>query len=288
MFAQASSRKLFAVLSISVALVGVIRAAVAETATQDQTAADQWVNIPTGIADAASKTVYVTNSSDCLEALDLANGHTQWENKQVHRAIALAGNRLVGVERRGPQEPANTMGLAILDAANGHILTNSQPIVFPEWIAVEGGIGLGFTSFATVDGNTLNLYWHAWRQLVGGAAQSAAAIAAAKKDETGVARVDLESGRVEVHHEIIPKQTKANKGRFTDVGDVRLSVTEREEKVTGGVQLTRRTLEASDKRTGRPLWHHEIASDLIVPNNIPEQAQQQAQRQMQNQYDSRR
>lgn len=270
----ASSRKLFAVLSVSAALFGAIRVWGAETAAQDQTTSDQWSNIPGGIADASSKAVYITNSSDCLEALDLTNGHTQWENKQVHRAVALAGGRLACIERRGPQQPPNTIGLAILDASNGHILTNTQPIVFPEWIAVEGGIGLGFTSFATVDGNTLNIYWHAWRQLVG-AAPSAAAIAAAKKDETGVARIDLESGRVEVHQEPIPKQTKANKGRFTDVGDVRLSVTERDEKVTGGVKLTRRVLEASEKRTGKPLWHHEIASDLIVPNNLPEQARQQ-------------
>ena len=226
MSALASSRKLIAILSTCVALAGLVRAAAAETTAQEQTAADEWINIPAGIADVANKTAYITNSSDCLEALDLTNGHTLWENKQVQRALALAGQRLVAVERRGTQQPANTMGLAILDAGNGHILTNSQQIVFPEWIAVEGGIGLGFTSFAAVDGNTLNLYWHAWRQLVG-AAPSAAAIAAAKKDETGVARVDLESGRVEVHQEAIPKQTKANKGRFTDVGDIRLFVSER-------------------------------------------------------------
>ncbi len=274
MSALATSRKLVAVVSTCVALAGLVRTAAAETAAQEQTAADEWINIPAGIADAANKTAYVTNSSDCLEALDLTNGHTLWENKQVQRALALTGQRLVAVERRGTQQPANTMGLAILDAGNGHVLTNSQQIVLPEWIAVEGGIGLGFTSFATMDGNTLNLYWHAWRQLVG-AAPSAAAIAAAKKDETGVARVDLESGRVEVHEEPIPKQTRANKGHFTDVGDIRLIVSERQEKVTGGVQLTRRILEASDKRTGRPLWRHEIASDLIVPNNLPEQAARQ-------------
>ena len=289
MFAFEFSRKVFAVLSVCALLIGAARVAVAETASEEQSAAEQWTAIPTGIADAATKAAYITNAADCIEAIDLSNGQTLWENKQVHRAVALAGGKLAAIEPHGPQEPANTMGVAILDASNGHIITNSQPIVLPDWIAVEGGIGLGFSSHADIEGNTLKIYWHAWRQYVGGNPPSEDARAAARKDETGTADVNMESGRVEVHLGEIPKPIKQanSRGRFTDVGDTRLRVTEREEKVTGGVQLIRRTLEASDKRTGKPLWHHEIASDLIVPNNLPEQAQQQA-RQQQMQYDSRR
>ena len=145
----------------------------------------------------------------------------------------------------------------------------SQPVVFPEWIAVDGGIGLGFTSTVSIDDNTLTLHWHAWRQFVGGVPPTAEAVAAAQKDETGIALVDLNTGHTSVDVDDIPKPAKqAGQTRFTEVGSTRLEVTERQEKLPNGVQVIHRTLEASNKETGRPLWHHEIASDLIVPDSI--------------------
>jgi hypothetical protein len=210
-----------------------------------------------------------------------------WENKIAHRPVAITDGRLVAIERRGPQEPANTLGVVVLEANTGRVVLNSQPIVFPEWIAVDGGIGLGFSSTVAIEGNTLKLNWHAWRQFVGGVPATPEAVSAARKDETGVARVNLETGHTDVQVEQLTKAAKdPNLGRFTDVGDVRLMVTEREEKIPNGVQIIHRTLEASEKRTGRPLWQHEIASDLIVPANLPQQVQQQAQQPMQ--YDDRR
>jgi hypothetical protein len=243
-------------------------------------AASQWIVIPSGIADTAGKIGYVTSISDGVEALDLVTGHPIWETKKGHRPVALAGNRLIALEPRGAQSPANTMSVAVFETDSGELVLRSRPIVLPDWIAVEGGIGLGFASTLAVEGNTLKIQWHAWRQFAGGVPPTPEAVSAARKDDTGVAEVDLTSGEVAVEVDRVPNHFKPRSlGKFTDVGEKRLVITERQEKVPGGVQLIHRTLEASDIRSGRPLWQHEIASDLIVPANIPAAAQtQQLQR----------
>ncbi len=236
MSALATSRKLVAVVSTCVALAGLVRTAAAETAAQEQTAADEWINIPAGIADAANKTAYVTNSSDCLEALDLTNGHTLWENKQVQRACtdrpAISGGRTARHSTAGQYH------------GPGHPGCWKRPRPYQFAADSSSGMDCGRRGHRSGVHLVRDDGWKHVKPLlarlaaIGGAAPSAAAIAAAKKDETGVARVDLESGRVEVHEEPIPKQTRANKGHFTDVGDIRLIVSERQEKVTGGVQLS--------------------------------------------------
>ncbi len=240
-----------------------------------------WAIIPGGVADSAGKTAYIAGSGDMIEALDMTNGQTVWDSKAAVRPVALDGNRLVA---QGPhaQQP-NVMNIIVFDTTSGKVRSQSEPAVFPDWIAIDGGIGLTFAAAPSIEDGQLVLRWEAYRQFIQpGPKVTPEIMAAAKKTGTGVARVDLDSGRATVTVDDVPKPLKQNRlAQFTDVGDRRLRVSERTENVPGGIQIIRRTLEASDKRSGRPMWRHEIAGEVLLPDVPPTVSRMQQSNQQQ-------
>ncbi len=231
-----------------------------------------WTIIPGGVADIDGKVAYLAGSGDMIEAIDMANGQVLWDSKDAVRPVALDGKRLVA---QGPhaQQP-NVMTILVFDTSTGKVRLKSEPVAFPEWIAVDGGIGLTFAAAAAIKEGQLVLRWEAYRQFVQpGPKVTPEIMAAAKKAGYGEARVDLETGQATVTEENGAKPLKqARLAAFTDVGDRRLRVSEQTENVPGGIQIIRRTLEAADRRTGRPVWRHEIAGEVLLPD-VPPTAQ---------------
>ena len=226
-----------------------------------------YANIPGGIADSTGGVAYVASASDGIIAIDMANGHPMWESKEAVHPMALDGSRLIAQAPRG-QSKVNTIDLVFMDAATGHVLMQPQQIALPDWISVEGGIGLKYSSTTAVDGHDMIISWWAERQFAGGVPPNPEAIAAAHKIESGTVRVDLESGQSVVKVDDAPQQLKLPRSKpYYDVADKRLSSTDSPEKLPGGVQIIHRILDARDSRTGKPLWRQEIAGDIILPPN---------------------
>jgi hypothetical protein len=243
-------------------------------ATADETAAkttgSSWVVIPSGIADVDSQSVYVTGANESLTALDFASGEPRWETKDAQLALAVVGDRVIAQTSQN-KLPPNAMQIMLLNAATGKVQMRCRQVVFPEWVAVGGGLGLTFNAAASVKDDVLILTWRATRELA--VAQGKATpemIAAAKKTTTGEAFIDLETGENKVVVDPAPKQLKLNrKLPFYDVGNMRLNVTQRTEKVDGGVQLVHRMLEARDQKSGKPLWSKPIAGEVYLPVGPP-------------------
>lgn len=227
-----------------------------------------WVVIPSGIS--TSETIYVTGASESLIALDLSTGEQLWESKNAQLPLAIVGDRVIARTSQNGL-PTNAMQLVVLDAANGQEKMRCRQIVFPDWIAVGGGLGLSFDMLAAVDGDQLQLTWRAARELAMPQGKATPEmIAATKKTTTGLVNINLQSGENEVKVDDLPKRTQLRRDLpYYEVADKRLTVTQRTEKVDGGVQLVHRTLEARDKKTGRPLWRQPIVGEVYLPVGPP-------------------
>jgi hypothetical protein len=237
-----------------------------------------WITIPGGLADPAGKIAYLASASDGIEAVDLESGQAIWESKDAQRPLALAGDQIIAQAPRG-QSKINTINVIVLDAPSGKVISRAQPITLPDWVAVDGGIGLSFSSTAAMEGNDLVISWHAERQFAKGVTFAGSvpptqeAMAAARKIESGEARVDLGSGATAVTLDRIPQPIKAaHTMPYYDVGDKRISLVESPENLPGGIRIVHCLLDARSTQTGRPLWKHEIAGEIILPD-VPPTAQ---------------
>ena len=226
-----------------------------------------WINIPGGIADTAGHCAYVANANDGLTALDLQDGHTLWDTKHAIQPLALDGYHLIACALRN-QSKVNVLGLVIIDTRSGGVITRPQRVVLPDWVSVDGGIGLKFSSMTAIEGHDLVISWYAERQFVGGVPPTPEAIAAAHKVESGKAEVNLETGQSSVLVDDVPQQLKLPRARaYYDVADKRVSSSDSLEDIPGGLRIVHRLLDVRDAHTGRPLWRFEIAGDIILPPN---------------------
>lgn len=234
-----------------------------------------WVNIPGGLAEPTGKIAYLASANEGIEAVDLESGQPIWESKDAQRPLALAGDQLIAQAPRG-QAKINTINVVIIDAPSGKVVSHANPIVLPDWVAVDGGIGLSFSSTAGIEGNELVLSWHAERQFAkgvtfaGGQPPTQEAIAAARKIESGQARVDLGTGVATVETDRVPQPLRGPRAMpYYDIGDKRLSLTESPENLPGGIRIVHCLLDARNNQTGRPLWKHEIAGEIVLPDVPP-------------------
>jgi hypothetical protein len=241
----------------------------------DSASTKSWVNIPGGLAEPTGKIAYLASANEGIEAVDLESGQPIWESKEAQRPLALAGDQLIAQAPRG-QAKINTINVVIIDAPSGKVVSHANPIVLPDWVAVDGGIGLSFSSTAGIEGNELVLSWHAERQFAkgvtfaGGQPPTQEAIAAARKIESGQARVDLGTGVATVETDRVPQPLRGPRALpYYDVGDKRLSLTESPENLPGGIRIVHCLLDARNNQTGRPLWKHEIAGEIVLPDVPP-------------------
>jgi outer membrane protein assembly factor BamB len=154
------------------------------------------VLLPGGVTDAAGAIGYLTvPGGDGLVAVDLETGKVLWQTKDANQALVVDGNRLVARSGRD-----NRLRVVVLDTtAKGKRLLETEPLELPAWAEVARPWTYQNRSqtFAVggriVKGN-LELNWSAYKSYFSGAASSAG-----KKDTaSGRARVDLETGKIEV------------------------------------------------------------------------------------------
>jgi outer membrane protein assembly factor BamB len=155
------------------------------------------VPFPAGVADPAAKVAYVSNTAGGIGAIDLDKGDLLWDTKEPAKPVAVAGKKLVvQVQVAGK---ANEVKLVTLDtAAKGKKLGESDAVTFPDWVSVGGGYGRSFASRGRVQDGALLLSWEARAWYAGGARPTPEIEERARKHDSGVAKVNLESGKVEM------------------------------------------------------------------------------------------
>jgi hypothetical protein len=234
-------------------------------------AADEFVNIPGGVADLAGKVGYVQTPKGGVDALDLETGKVLWSTTEVARPVALVKQGLVvQVEEKGK---ANAVRLAVLDVTNkGQRGRVSDVIQFPDWVSVAVTYGRSFQARATPDAQGRVVYlWEARAWYAGGARPTPQIEEAARKNAQGAARVDLDTGKVELLKEPPVKLPVPEK-----IG-IKLEAGAQDAVALKGrvyYQLTRpgakafqmnRTLKAVDATSGQVLWSHAVWAPPALP-----------------------
>ena len=161
----------------------------------DDDPSDQPVFLPGGAAAPDGKTGYVTNPKGGIDAINLESGELLWETKDASRALAafpkgLAAWALVPGK-------ANSVRILVFDS-KGKRQRESDPVVFPDWVSVSLTYGRSFAAQAEIVKGDLLLSWEAHAFYAGGARPPPEVVKAAKKDASGTARINLETGKVEM------------------------------------------------------------------------------------------
>jgi hypothetical protein len=154
------------------------------------------VFLPGGVADPAGRYGYVTNTPGGIDALDLETGKTEWASAEASKPLVVIGDRVVA--QADVKGKYNSVRIIVLDAKTGKRLLQSDPVTFPEWVSVVQTWGRSFGSDARIDKGDVLLRWEAHASYAGGAAPTPEIVRASKKDASGVAKISLETGRVEM------------------------------------------------------------------------------------------
>lgn len=151
--------------------------------------------LPIGVTDADHKVGYVQGAKGGVEALNLENGDVLWTTKESGTPLVAFGKLLV--VQRPVAGKANCVRIAVLDTSEkGKEMQLSDEVVFPEWVSVGVEYGRTFSSQARILKGTLLLKWKANAFYAGGARPTPEIEEAARKEASGVAQVDLKSGKV--------------------------------------------------------------------------------------------
>ncbi|HKB34973.1 MAG TPA: hypothetical protein VKD72_00875, partial [Gemmataceae bacterium] len=150
--------------------------------------------LPHGITCEDGALGFLVNRKGAIDAVNLATGEVLWSTDFAARPLVAFEKRLA-VEVLDGQKP-NVLRVAVLDATRkGKRLLLSDPITFPGWVALQLAYGRSFTSSARIHKGELLLSWeaHAFND---GNSQRAETKQAIRRDASGLARVDLQSGAV--------------------------------------------------------------------------------------------
>jgi hypothetical protein len=164
--------------------------------------------LPGGTADQAAKTGYVTNPTGGIDAINLETGELLWATKESGRPLVASDNRLAA--RTNVQGKANSVRILVFDKT-GKRLLQSDSVIFPDWVSVELTHGRSFDAHAEIAKSNLLLHWQAHAFYAGGAPPPPEVVKAAKKDATGTARINLQSGKVEMLKAMNPARPRLPK-----------------------------------------------------------------------------
>jgi hypothetical protein len=161
----------------------------------------QPVFLPGGTVEPEGKIGYVTNPDGGIDAVNLQTGELLWDTKEANRPLVAFQQKLVAWSALPGK--ANSIRIAVFDG-KGKRLLQSDPVVFPEWASVGLTYGRSFSARAEIAKGSLLLHWEAHAFYAGGAPPPPEVVRAAKKDANGTARVNLESGKVEMLKAVVP------------------------------------------------------------------------------------
>lgn len=148
-----------------------------------------------GVVSAADQTmVFLPAKDGGIEAVDLARGLALWRNTDANK-LAGASAEVVFAWVEDAKKP-HTFRVVAMDASSGRTSGKSDPIEMPEWATTAKVGGRSFRTAAKVEGETVTVAWEAHAFYYGGAAPTPEILAAAKKDASGLVKVNFRTGKV--------------------------------------------------------------------------------------------
>jgi hypothetical protein len=150
---------------------------------------------PGVIVDPDRPAVYLMKPQGGIDAVDLSSGKLVWTTTQAAKPLLLYGNLLVAqAEVSGRSGVLRIVGLNTKD---GGKIGPHADVELPEGVSasIEDGLGTSFRASARIHEGALIVSWLFSEQPISGAYLGADATA--PRQVTGVARIELETGRVD-------------------------------------------------------------------------------------------
>ncbi len=152
------------------------------------------IPLPGGFADPAGRTGFVASAVGGIEALDLKTGEVLWESIEAQRPLLLAGSRLIA--QAGTRR--NRFRILVYEALTGECVLESDPVVLPAWVVTGSAPGRSFEARWRLERNLLVCAWEAEACYAGLDNPTKEQREAARKRASGSARIDLDTGIVEM------------------------------------------------------------------------------------------
>jgi hypothetical protein len=226
---------------------------------------------PRGIANPGTSRAYVHDMSGTLLALDLATGKILWRLSGGLRPLAVVADKLVAARVTAPR----TVEMVIVDTDDGRLRRVTKPLPLPNWVRPSMENSPEFSLRAKPEDRSLIIDWAAEGHYQGGAPPSARVRQAYEHAAHGAARVDLETGELEILDEnkqtqdASPPQSPPSPDpdvlEQQEIGDKRFQlVAER-----GEDSSVRTLLRAIDLKSGETAWETLIEkSPLRRPKSL--------------------
>jgi len=251
-----------AVLLVAPALV------VARPPDPAPTALPPAVRLPGGgVADAEGKVGYLPGPGGGTYALDLADGRLLWQTAVEGRLLLGTARHLVTLVT--VPRSRNQAYVVVLDGKQGgRAVLQSQPLPFPEWVAVAPAPGRAFVATGVLDGRGgLLVVWRARGWYGSSAGVNPDLDRQARLEASGVTRVDLRSGAAEALTGArvprgLPVPGPAELASATVAGRV-FTLEDRTILARRQAPRRKRTLHVADT-AGRRLWQREIGAPAVV------------------------
>ena len=156
------------------------------------------VPFPRGVADPDASHAYVRAAAGTVMALDLTSGEVLWRSAIGNlRPLSIVEDMLVTARITKP----GALELVILESADGAVLRVSKPLPLPGWAHPSLDDTPEFTLRGEAEAQSAVIRWSAQARYQGGAPPTAQVLKSYERDAHGGARLDLETGAIELLHD---------------------------------------------------------------------------------------
>jgi hypothetical protein len=217
------------------------------------------------LIDPQTGAVYTANDSGGIDVLSLRSGRLLWSTTEATDPLAVYQGRLLAwVAEPGQPNRIRVVAIEIRPEwlrEKGTRALTSDPIIFPEWVSVTPANGRSFLAEARPEGGDLLLRWKAKAWYAGGANLGPEVEERARKEASGVARINLASGQVALLGEegTALRTVVSHRAFFVTHGVVA---------VEGDFEVCPSSLRVVDVTSGKLLWERPVAS-LRQPKPLP-------------------
>jgi hypothetical protein len=225
--------------------------------------------LPGGLADPAGRNGYVANPHGGIDAIDLKSGELLWTTNEAEKPLFLQGTRLIA--QAGSKR--NRVRILVFETVQqGECVLESDPIVLPPWVVAGEAVGHTFDAHWRLEHNQVVLSWTASAEYAGPGRPTAQQKTAAQRRGSGIARVDLDSGQVQLGDAAQPAAEQALPGELIEKMSVRWQGVRGNRfyaliaEESGGNQLL--VLRSWEQQGSRPIARQELARGkrvLVLP-----------------------
>jgi hypothetical protein len=224
------------------------------------------VPVGVGMVSGDQKAVFLPAKDGGIEAIDLAKGTVLWTNKDANKLAGASGKLVFAWV--GEEKKANAFRIIAVDAESGKTVHKSDPIALPDWAVTGKTWGRTFRTAARGDAESVTVAWQAGAFYAGGAAPTPEIEAAARKNESGLVKVELKTGKV------TPANGKPKDDDFkagpagvgtNKVGEYEFREVEHIPGFKPGMPVTKTTITLTVLKGDKEVWKRDLAGNPWSP-----------------------